>query len=133
MYTFSTTVRLHHTDAAGILFFANLFIIAHECYETYLDPDVTFNSMFNELNLMLPIVHAEADYHKPLQVSDKIKVELRLGNIGESSYSLEYDILTIEGESAATVKTSHVMKSKNGSQPVSLPEKLIRKLESLNE
>ena len=133
MYTYSTTVRIHHTDAAGIVFFANLFIIAHECYESYLDPDVTFHSMFNELNLMLPIVHAEADYHKPLQVSDKIKVELRLGNLGESSYSLEYNILTEEGESAGTIKTSHAVKSKNGSRPVLLPEKLIRKLESLKE
>jgi YbgC/YbaW family acyl-CoA thioester hydrolase len=133
MHTFSTTVRIHHTDAAGILFFANLFVIAHECYESYLDPEVTFHMMFNELNLMLPIVHAEADYHKPLQVSDRITVELRLGTMRESSYSLEYDILTEEGERAATVKTSHVVKSKDGRQPASLPEKLIRKLESLRE
>lgn len=133
MHTYSTTVRIHHTDAAGIVFFANLFIIAHECYESYLDPDVTFQSMFNKLNLMLPIVHAEADYHKPLRVSDKITVQLRLGNIGESSYTLEYDILTEEGESAATLKTSHVVKGRDSSQPVSLPGKLRRKLESLKE
>ena len=131
MYTFSTTVRIHHTDAAGILFFANLFIIAHECYESFLDPDVTFHSIFNELNLLMPIVHAEADYRKSLQVSDRINVKLRLENIGGSSFSLRYDILTEDGERAATVKTRHVVRNKNGSRPVSLPDKLRKKLESL--
>ncbi len=133
MHTYSTTVRLHHTDAAGILFFANLFIIAHECYESFLDPDVTFNSMFNELNLMMPIVHTEADYHRPLRVSDKITINLGLEKIGNSSFSLGYDIRTKDGESAATIKTSHVVRNKDGSQSVSLPVNLRKKLESLEK
>ncbi len=133
MHTYSTTVRLHHTDAAGILFFANLFIIAHECYESFLDPDVTFNSMFYELNLMMPIVHAEADYYRPLRVSDRITINLGLGHMGNSSFSLEYNIHTKDGESAATIKTSHVVRNKDGSQSVSLPAKLRKKLESLEK
>ena len=133
MYSFSTTVRLHHTDAAGILFFANLFIIAHECYETFLDPEVNFYFMFNEKELMMPIVHAGADYLKPLRVSDKININLRLGNIGDSSFSLEYEVLTEDGEIAATVKTSHVVRKKDGSATVSLPAVLREKLESLKQ
>ncbi len=133
MHTYSTTVRLHHTDAAGIVFFANLFIIAHECYESFLDPDVTFNSMFNERNLMMPIVHAEADYHSPLRVSDRITINLELLNIGNSSFSLGYDIRNENGESAATIKTSHVVRNKDGSQAVSLPGNLREKLRSLEE
>ena len=133
MHTYYTTVRLHHTDAAGILFFADLFVIAHECYESYLDPDVTFDSMFNELNLMMPIVHAEADYHRPLRVADRITINLGLANIGNSSFSLEYDIRAEDGGKAATITTSHVVRNKDGSQSVSLPDKLRKKLKSLED
>jgi len=71
MYTYTTTVRLHHTDAAGILFFAHLFVIVHKCYGLFLEPEVTFNSIFNEQNLKMQIVHTEADYYKPLRTSEK--------------------------------------------------------------
>jgi 1,4-dihydroxy-2-naphthoyl-CoA hydrolase len=131
MYSFSTTVRLHHTDAAGILFFANLFIIAHECYETYLDPEVNFHFMFNEKKLMMPIVHAGADYLKPLRVSDRITIQLRLKEIGKSSFHLGYDIINEDGEMSATVETSHVVRNKDGSATISLPDVLREKLESL--
>ena len=131
MYTFSTTVRIHHTDAAGILFFANLFIIAHECYETYLDPEVNFHFMFNEKELIMPIVHAEADYLKPLRVSNKITVQLRLVEIGQSSFHLGYSIFDEDGGMSATVETSHAVRNKDGSAVLSLPDVLRDKLESL--
>jgi len=123
---------LHHTDAAGILFFANLFILAHECYESFLEPEVTFKSIFSEQDLLMPIGHAEADYHKPLRVSDKIKIKLGLEDIGKSSFSLKYDFYTENGEYAATVKTSHVVKNKNGNHSISLPVKLKEKLLSVS-
>jgi len=133
MSTYPITIRMHHSDAAGLAFFASLFTIAHECYETYLEPEVTFPSIFGKMDLMIPIVHAEADYHKPLRVSDKITVTLRLGKISNSSFSLEYDFRTENGEHAATVKTSHVVRGKNGERPVSLPDKLRHKLQSLSD
>ena len=132
MYNYPTTIRLHHTDAAGILFFANLFIIAHECYETFLEPEVTFNSMFNELGLRMPIVHAEADYHRPLRVSDRITIRLRLENMGNSSFSLGYYIHTENDECAATIKTTHVIRDNSGNNPIPLPERLKQKLMSLD-
>ena len=131
MYTYKTTIRLHHTDAAGILFFAHLFVIAHECYESFLEPEVTFNSIFNEKNLKMPIVHAEADYYKPLRTSDKITITPQLENIGDSSFSIVYDVHTENGENAAKVKTNHVLRELKGNRPRSLPEKLRAKLESI--
>ena len=128
MYEYSMTIRLHHTDAAGILFFANLFVLAHESYESFLEPEVTFNSIFNELDLQMPIAHAEADYYKPLRVSDKISIKLRLVSIGNSSFSLAYDFYSEDGECAATVKTSHVVRDRRGNQLISLPVKLKEKL-----
>jgi 1,4-dihydroxy-2-naphthoyl-CoA hydrolase len=131
MYTYSTTIRLHHTDAAGIVFFANLFNLVHECYESFLEPEVTFNSIFNELHLEMPIVHAEADYNKPLCVSDMITIKLHLRDIGNSSFTIEYFIHTDNGECVATVKTSHVVKDKGSNKPTPLPAVLRKKLQSI--
>ena len=133
MYTYKTTVRLHHTDAAGILFFAHLFVIVHECYESFLEPEVTFHSIFNEQNLKMPIVHAEADYSRPLRTSDKITIKPKLDNMGDSSFSIVYDIYTEDGERAATVKTNHVVRELNGNRPRILPAKLKAKLQSIAE
>ncbi|SPD75698.1 conserved hypothetical protein [uncultured Desulfobacterium sp.] len=133
MYNYTITIRLHHTDAAGILFYASLFTIAHECYETFLEPEVTFHSMVNELGLIMPIVHAEADYHKPLRVSDRITIRLSLANMGNSSFSLRYDIYTENNEHAATIKTIHVIRDSTGKNPISLPEKLKQKLRILDQ
>ncbi len=112
MYTYLTKIRLHHTDAAGILFFSNLFILAHDCYESFLDPDITFNMMFNDLDLVMPIVHAEADYHRPLRASDNLEIKLGLAKIGESSLPLiltsavlRFDILLFFGSLLTLILT----------------------------
>lgn len=131
MYNYPTTIRLHHTDAAGIAFFASLFIIAHECYEAFLEPEVTFTKMFTELGVRLPIVHAEADYYRPLGVSDKITITLKIGNISASSFSLEYYFHKENDECAARVITTHAVRDNSTNNPISLPEKLKAKLMSL--
>ena len=37
MFIYKTQIRLHDTDAAGILFFANQFSIIHDAYELLLE------------------------------------------------------------------------------------------------
>jgi hypothetical protein len=47
MYTYQTTIRLHHTDAAGVVFFSNLFVIAHDAYESFLESHLTLNTLLH--------------------------------------------------------------------------------------
>jgi len=37
MYKYETVIRMRNTDAAGLVFYAEVFVLAHECYESFLE------------------------------------------------------------------------------------------------
>lgn len=68
MFTYKTTIKLHETDAAGLLFFSQQFKLIHDAYEELLDSRRDRFRGHAKKEDFLPIVHAEADYKKPLFV-----------------------------------------------------------------
>jgi 1,4-dihydroxy-2-naphthoyl-CoA hydrolase len=123
------TVRLHDTDAAGILFFANQFVFVHDAYEELLQLlGLPIASILHVESFILPIVHAEAQYFKPLHVGDEITVALQIGSIGETSFVLVYDLLAADDTLVGKAKTVHVAISKQTQNKIALPEKLQRAL-----
>ncbi|MCL6088003.1 MAG: acyl-CoA thioesterase [Actinobacteria bacterium] len=133
MYIYKTKIRLFHTDAAGLIFYSNLFNLAYECYEEFLEKtDFSISKIINEGKFLIPVVHTEADYIKPIRLEDKIEIQLKPDNIGKSSYKLNYDFLNESGKKAANVKTVHVMISAKDYKPVRIPEKFLIILKALN-
>src|SRR5580698_4219787 len=129
MFTYKTKIRLHDTDAAGIIFFANQFKIVHDAYEDLLEKfGWSFEKMLKGTNYFLPIVHAESDYLTPVFVGDKIVVAIKVGHIGNTSFSFEYTLKrgkTLVG----TAKTVHVTINQKSRQKITLPPALRRALE----
>ncbi len=129
-FTYVTSVKLQHTDAAGLLFFANQLVFAHEAYETFMEKiGVSFKSVLNRESYLIPIVHAEADFVKPLSVGDEIKVSLRVASMGDSSFVLEYSIEKSSGERVGSCQTVHVTISKSEKKKIALPCELREALE----
>jgi len=125
------TVRLHDTDAAGILFYASQFLYVHDAYEELLRLiGLPIASMLRDEPFILPIVHAEAQYMKPLTVGDEITVALQVGKIGETSFVLEYELFDINGQLVGKARTVHVAVSKQTQNKIVLPEKLQRALKT---
>lgn len=131
MYTHQTTIRLHHTDAAGIVFFSNLFVIAHDAYESFLESHQPLSSILSDGEYIIPIIHAEADYLLPLRLSEKISVELSLEKTGESSFALGYMIKNSQQEIAARLSTTHAVRLKENREKISIPGSIKTALESL--
>jgi YbgC/YbaW family acyl-CoA thioester hydrolase len=101
-------IKLHETDAAGIMFFGNVFSIVHDVYEVMLNRmGFTFRKRWDEQEFLLPLVHAEADYFQPLRPGDKITVALRVEKIGTTSFVLGYN-LTRDGKPVGKARTAHV-------------------------
>src|ERR1700679_3083291 len=93
MFTYKTKIRLHDTDAAGIIFFANQFKIIHDAYEDLLEEfGWSFQKMLKKTSYLLPIVHAESCYKGPIFVGDNIVVAIKVGHIGSTSFSFEYTL-----------------------------------------
>ncbi len=119
------TVRLHDTDAAGILFFASQFLYIHDAYEELLQLiGLPVASILRDEPFILPIVHAEAQYFSPLQVGDEITVALQVGSIGVTSFVLVFDLFTADDKLVGKAKTVHVAVNKQTQNKIVLPEKL---------
>lgn len=128
MFTYQTQIRLHDTDAAGLIFFANQFNIVHDAYELLLEKfGFSFSQMLKGGKHFLPIVHAESDYLKPLAVGDKIKINIKIGHIGTTSFSFEY--LIYRGKTlVGKAKTVHVTINSKTKTKIPLPDKLHKAL-----
>ncbi|MEW6050652.1 MAG: thioesterase family protein [Candidatus Zixiibacteriota bacterium] len=123
MFTHHTTVQLHQTDAAGILFFGRFFFLAHDAYQAYIESKgLGFAKILDQGLFLLPIVHAEADYKAPLRVGDKVTVRLRAETIGTTSFILAYELTKEDGAMAGTVKTVHVWVDRKTFEKQPLPE-----------
>jgi 1,4-dihydroxy-2-naphthoyl-CoA hydrolase len=131
MYKNQTVVRLHHTDAAGIIYFTSIFVLAHECYESFLEQGSSIRAILDDGEYLIPIVHAEADYKKPLKVSDKVSIEMSLSKMSKSSFELSYTFFNESTEIAATAKTVHVVIGRSTQRGVEIPQFLKTTLSSL--
>ncbi len=132
MFSYTTTVKLHQTDAAGLLFFGNYFTLAHDAYQQFVEESgFSFATILNETEFLAPIVHAEGDYNAPLFVGDKVTIHVRAENIGTTSFTLGYTLVGAAGENIAKIATVHVWVSRSDMQKRPLPDWLKEALEKI--
>lgn len=126
-YTFE--VRLHDVDHAGVMFFARLFVHAHDAYEAlmaHLGLDLCAMIRAGE---RLPIVHASADYFRPLRHGEQITVALTIEALGETSFTVACSFYTA-AELLAKVHTVHVHLDPLTNTSTPLPHNLRQQLQS---
>jgi len=132
MFTYQTRVKLHDTDAAGLLFYSSIFNIIHDAYEAFLDShDLNIGKILKEKEYMLPIIRAEADYKLKQSVGDKMAIILTCEKIGKSSYTITYEIVNEDNEIVCTAKTANVVLDYNTKSIKAIPNKLMEALKSL--
>lgn len=133
MLVYHYTVRMNDTDAAGRIYFADQFRIAHETFEEHLAAiGHHFGRFLNEYPFMIPIVHADADFKVPLFVGDTLRIELSLGRIGRSSFRLDYRIVREPEEvDTGSVSVTHAAINKATGKTIPVPEEMLKILDGL--
>ncbi len=87
------TIYFQDTDAAGVVYFANILSICHEAYEASLKAtDINLQEFFNNPHQAIPIVHADLDLHRPIYCGDLINIKLSPQTINESEFEINYQI-----------------------------------------
>ena len=112
---FQRTVRFGETDAAGVVYFLELFRWCHENWEQSLEKyGISLQDIFpstqiktSKLNISLPVVHCEANYFQPLYVGDIIDTELRPEKINEFSFIIKSEFKK-DGEQIGLTNIKHV-------------------------
>ncbi len=131
MFTYNTSVKLHDTDAAGLLFFGHQFKMAHDAYESFMEQiGFAFAGIIRDSDFLVAIVRAEADFTAQLNVGDRLEIDLSAEKLGETSYTLAYELKKADGSVAGAVRTVHVCIDKTTRQKRPLPEELRQALEA---
>lgn len=133
MFETKTKIKLHDTDAAGVVFFVSHFRIAHIAYEEFLQSiDCGLEWIIGESDYLVLIAHAEADYLRPLRLGDDISISIQATKIKRVSFELTTSIMDAQGEVGATVQTVHVAIDKKDGRKIKLPGILRAGLESIS-
>lgn len=128
MFIAKNQVRMHDTDMAGILYFPRQFRFAHDALEDFVASEgLSFNEVFLKEDFVFVIVHAEADYYKPLQIGDQLEIHLIIEKIGTTSFTIRYDIFS-EQTLVGRAKTVHVTLHGKKREKIPIPLKLRQKL-----
>jgi len=132
MFIYQTKIKLHETDAAGLLFFSNQFKIIHDAYEGLLENlGFGFAQLIREKEFFLPIVHTESDYKLPLFVGDLIEVQVFVEKVGKTSFTLSYKLLDTSQRLVGSAQTVHVTIDNATRKKIPLPLDLRSKIEQV--
>ena len=115
MFAHETAIRLHHTDAAGVMFYARLFELMHEAFEEMLDQiGYPLPEDLADADIGYPIVHAEAHYRQPMRLGNRVTVHIDVLEIRPHSFMLQYRFALPDGRVAAKARTAHAAVHNNG-------------------
>lgn len=128
MFEIKKRIDFFDCDPAGVLFFGNVFHLAHHAYELFLEKLQPNTNFFKHEKLLLPIIHSEADYSNPLYSGDEAIIHIVVSKLKTSSFELSYKISRDKME-CCKVKTVHVCVDKSNWEKSPLPEELKSKLE----
>lgn len=107
-FQYNRTIRFADTDAAGVVYFAQILSICHEAYEESLQQAaINVGTFFSRGAIAVPITHAEADFRRPLRCGDAITIQLTPQQITPDSFEVRYEVRH-EGKVAAIALTRHV-------------------------
>jgi 1,4-dihydroxy-2-naphthoyl-CoA hydrolase len=93
-YIYHRTIYFQDTDAAGVVYFANVLKICHEAYEASLSAQgIDLKAFFQNPAIAIPITRASVDFYKPMFCGDHISVELTPKKLGIQEFEVRYKIL----------------------------------------
>ncbi|BAZ15601.1 thioesterase superfamily protein [Calothrix sp. NIES-4071] len=107
-FIYHRTVRFQETDAAGVVYFANILKICHEAYEESLEVSgIILKEFFTNSPVAYPIIHANVDFFRPISCGDKLKIRLIPQKLTEEQFEIEYEIIIADLVASKAI-TKHV-------------------------
>jgi len=127
MFETERIIEWRMCDSAKILFFAEIFNLAHSVYEEFLLRN-SEQDYFEDEKFAIPLINANADFQNPIHLHEILKIKLSVIKIGETSFSLKYLFSNLDDEPKAEVTTSHVFIDKATFEKSNIPEDFLELL-----
>ena len=124
-FSYEYVVQFRDTDAAGVVYFANILSICHVVYEASLiESGINLQLFVDNPNFAVPIIHVSADFYKPLFCGDRVIIELIPSSIDIYRFEIKYQILATGSLVLATAITKHIVIDPQSRKRKELPEAL---------
>ncbi|MCP2728389.1 acyl-CoA thioesterase [Limnofasciculus baicalensis] len=110
-FTYNRTIHFQDTDAAGVIYFANVLSMCHEAYEESLGiAGINLKTFFSNSSTAIPIVHTSADFFAPMFCGDKLSINLIPQQLSETKFEIVYEIVADSSSQQILAKamTRHV-------------------------
>jgi Predicted thioesterase len=111
-FTYTRTVHFQDTDAAGVVYFANVLAMCHEAYEASLAASgINLKAFFSNPEVAFPIIHASVDFYRPMFAGDRLMIQLTPKQVTGDEFEIAYQVFLageLGGRSAAKALTKHV-------------------------
>ena len=127
-FLYLRTVRLSDTDAAGVVYFANVLHICHEAYEEALiEAGIKLKDFVDNPSTAIPIVHGAVDFFRPMFCGDRLLIELVPHQLSKYEFQLIYQVSAAyePDNQLARANTKHVCINPSSRNRTVLPESII--------
>ncbi|NET29039.1 thioesterase family protein [Okeania sp. SIO1I7] len=96
-FYYTRIVHFQDTDAAGVVYFANVLTMCHEAYEASLvEFGINLKVFFSNQEIAIPIIHANVDFRRPMFCGDKLTIELIPKIWGDDGFEISYQVFLKE-------------------------------------
>jgi 4-hydroxybenzoyl-CoA thioesterase len=117
------------------VYFPRFFDWFHQAMESWFDQalGLPYSEVLQRYGF--PAVHTEADFIKPSRMGEEIRIQLRVANLGASSFRLDYTVLGPDHAIRARGHTDVAMiglktDEPDHFRPVRIPQSLRERIES---
>ena len=134
-FTYNRTIRFQDTDAAGVVYFANVLAMCHEAYEESLAVSgINLKSFFTNPDTAIPIIHAAVDFLRPMFCGDTVIIEFIPKQLSPDKFEISYQIFHQgKREVLALAMTQHVCIAPMSRTKTTLPAEIIQWLHQWRE
>ena len=132
-FTYNRTVHFRDTDAAGVVYFANVLSMCHEAYEASLAVSgINLKLFFTQPTVAIPIVHASVDFFRPMFCGDELQIHLTPQKLSGTKFEIAYQIVAASSleQPLAQAITRHVCINPTTRTKTQLPEGIMKWLSS---
>ncbi|MEP6701981.1 MAG: thioesterase family protein [Betaproteobacteria bacterium] len=127
-------VRFAHCDPAGIIFYPQYFMLAHECKEDWFREAIgyPFERMVTAERRGFPIVKVDAEFVRASRLGDELGFAITVRSVGATSLKLSYRCFCGD-EERMRINSVLVMIDLDAGTPVTIPDWLRQRFAAFQE
>jgi 4-hydroxybenzoyl-CoA thioesterase len=130
------SVRFGEIDQARVVYYPRFFHYFHQAFEEWFARalGVSYPDLVLKENIGFPSVRVETEFLAPLRYGDKIRVDLELLEIGNTSIMVGYTLIRLtDGAISARATIKNVAIDNDTFQPVRIGDEWRRRFETFRD